>query len=266
MGKKLSTDQYKILLTNILCIFDAYCSKHELTYFIAYGTLLGAVRHGGFIPWDDDIDVCMPREDYIRFNNLVKTDPLSDYLVIKSEFFHNTEYPFTKIEDKRTIIYNSKSTLHTSLWIDVFPLDYVNSKAYLLKLKLKIISIIAILIEQRCVETILENNRLKLMARRLVCKFSKIPPDSFWCSCVEKLLYSVTKDGDLLANLTWGYGLKELMPYSVYYPVKRISFEGIEVNAPNDEKTYLSTIYGDYMKIPPEEQRRNHKILVSINE
>lgn len=264
--RKLSQEQTKEYLLNILMTFDKFCSTHGLTYFIAYGTLLGAVRHGGFIPWDDDIDVVMPRRDYDKFIKIVSEKPLSENMVIKSEANNNTDYPFTKIEDIRTRIYNSKSTLHSSLWIDVFPLDEIDPSYKFLKINDKLVRFFGLLIEQSCVESITENNIIKKQFRRILCSVSKLPPKHFWLKCVNFVINLNKKNSNYLANIVWGYGLKEIMDKSIYFPIKQISFEGVMFNAPNNVNLYLSTIYGDYMTLPPEEKRVNHKIQVSIKE
>ena len=119
--RKLQLTQLKILE-----FFDGFCSKNNLKYSIVYGTLLGAVRHGGSIPWDDDIDVCMPREDYDKFLSLWKdTD---EYLVQNNDISNDFSQSFLKIRKKNTA-FVQKTDLgkeyHKGIFVDVFPFDKV---------------------------------------------------------------------------------------------------------------------------------------------
>lgn len=98
--QRLSSDEIKRIELNILLKFDDYCQENNLRYYLAGGTLLGAIRHKGFIPWDDDIDVCMPRPDYERF---IRSYSQAQYCYkLKSGYLKNFSAPFTKVIDIRT--------------------------------------------------------------------------------------------------------------------------------------------------------------------
>ena len=113
---------------NILKFIDRVCKENDISYFVNYGTLLGAIRHKGFIPWDDDIDICLYREDYNRFLNVVKELKDERYKVLDYDssdwYFQN----FAVIVDDWTIVEdNIKVKPHdTSVFVDVFPVDRVN--------------------------------------------------------------------------------------------------------------------------------------------
>ena len=102
--KKLSSDEIKETIFQILSEFADYCDKNNLRYFLSGGTLLGAIRHKGFIPWDDDIDVIMPRPDYERLHNLIIESPISSRLYLRSYENGAADFPFAKIEDLNTEI------------------------------------------------------------------------------------------------------------------------------------------------------------------
>ena len=108
--------------------FDAYCKKHQLRYYVTGGTLLGAVRHNGFIPWDDDFDVVMPRPDYIRFLEMVRMNPIADACVYAREFDRQWRLMFAKVCDSRMnyvdkIKVESNLNLSDGICIDVIPID-----------------------------------------------------------------------------------------------------------------------------------------------
>ena len=110
---------------NLLEQLDIVCKKHNIPYYIYYGTLLGAVRHKGFIPWDDDIDVVMFREDYERFQKIAPTEFKEPYF-FQSTYTDRMLWFFSKIRDSRTTaIEFSKKNLNQGMFIDIFPLDDV---------------------------------------------------------------------------------------------------------------------------------------------
>ena len=116
---------------DIMREIDRICRKHNLTYFLAYGTLLGAVRHKGFIPWDEDMDIMMPREDYEQFLK-VASDELPLHLMIDS-YPQNPRYfnPFAKVRNRNTLFAIRALQNYDGpqgLWIDIFPMDYADER------------------------------------------------------------------------------------------------------------------------------------------
>lgn len=123
--KEISVSQAKQILLEILQEFHQFCHRENLRYSLYAGSLIGALRHQGFIPWDDDIDVLMPREDYERLFHLYRTSPHPAYLELNdSRTRPGYFYPFMKLEDTRTImIGKGKKRVRIGLHIDIFPLD-----------------------------------------------------------------------------------------------------------------------------------------------
>ena len=120
--KKLTPAECKLRILNLLVEFADYCDTNNLRYYLLGGTLLGAVRHKGFIPWDDDIDVCMPRPDYERFIELQSKNKKIEFRCIEN---NTSDLPFMKIIDKKTFVrqlYTAESET-SNLWVDIFPFD-----------------------------------------------------------------------------------------------------------------------------------------------
>ena len=124
--KQLNIREIQLEEVEILKEFIKFANENNLKYYLSGGTMIGAVRHQGFIPWDDDIDIAMPRPDYDRLINLAKTKKISEELEIKSLELGNLAYPFVKIINKNIDIV-SKSAEDKNLWIDIFPIDAVPS-------------------------------------------------------------------------------------------------------------------------------------------
>ena len=123
--KYLTSEEIHVVLLDILSEFDRICREHDLKYSLAYGTLLGAIRHKGFIPWDDDVDVVMPRPDYERFYELIRSGEaaLSKHFVLSEDRGKKAVYPFLKLMDDRFSIKCSTHIEVPYLFIDIFPLD-----------------------------------------------------------------------------------------------------------------------------------------------
>ena len=121
--KKLSNVECKEVIFSILKEFADFCDSNKLKYYLAYGTILGAIRHKDFIPWDDDIDVYMPRPDYIRFKTLFKERYSGAKYQLRSDQKNKVDLPFEKVMDMTTIVDTKMNDVDHHLWIDIFPLD-----------------------------------------------------------------------------------------------------------------------------------------------
>lgn len=254
--RKISLDEMKSIELDILIAFDDFCKQNRLRYYLSSGTLLGAVRHKGFIPWDDDIDVTMPRTDYEKMFELLPTAlQKSNYRLI-SYRDKSSIYPFAKIIDERTVAVEQmvNPLYKTGVWIDVFPLDGLNENDDPFKFDSKIRMKYALLAANPDTATTPLRKAAKKILRPLAGKkdlFQLALEDDRNAASIP-----ITEGKDL-GLVIWGYGRKERMPYC-FLEATRLEFEGHLFSAPKHWDMYLRSIYGDYMKLPPEDKRLPH--------
>ena len=253
-------------LFEILVAFADFCEEQHLTYFLAYGTLLGAIRHKGFIPWDDDVDVIVPREDYERIHEFAR----SGKMIGKYKFeFYDTEekylYPFCKLVDTSTILKERLSNpWPMGLYIDVFPLDRVPAVDMQGNKIIKKMNFHSILLnstiwkacgnEPSCIRFLysigtlipkLFNRQIRRISPRKIDELAQ-----FW-NCVD--------NSNFVSQLDWTSGLKRrVYVASDIFPLKELSFNEKLFKVPNNCDSLLKQWYGDYMQLPPEKNRIPH--------
>ena len=240
---------------DMLTAFVEVCRKHDIKYSLQGGTLLGAVRHKGFIPWDDDVDVSLPRKDYEHFIKVAQKELPSYYFLQTKDT--DPEYPnnFAKIRDSRTTFIETSARhldINHGAYIDIFPIDYypdgfgakifelkkklltwrINTAFYMPHMSLK--SKIATLIS-----CILYPSRRKAIEKR------------------EKLFTSVGKSTRVVNN-SGAWLEKEIIPCDWLQETIEMSFEGIRVQGSAKYDEWLTYVYGDYMQLPPEKDRKGH--------
>lgn len=250
------------ILINMLGWFHDFCIENQLTYFVVGGTMLGAVRHKGFIPWDDDIDVGMPREDYERLRVIARQLNHAKYF-LEFPSLKNKEYPyrFCKLYDKdTTFVENLYKPFKRGIYIDVFPLDGVGNtleqaKKIYKPIGVKIRILLSMTSPKRKDKSLYKKMGIKILRffSNLFYKQHKII-NSIDNDC-KKLAYN---DCQCVANLAGNWGAKEIMSKSYFGTPTLYKFEDIEVFGVEKPHEYLTSLYGDYMKLPPEEKRKPH--------
>lgn len=253
--KELQLRELKILRR-----FISICENNKLTYYLAGGTLLGAVRHSGFIPWDDDVDVIMPRKDYDIFIEIAaKTD--SDYEILSIQNDIKYCHLFAKYMDSNTaaIGYNYiQSQSRFGVWIDIFPLDKASvsffSKRWFSS-KEKILNTCIEHIRTEGASTKSTGNSFKKKIKSVIvllyCQKKTLQELNIQ---KEKLYRSFTrKNTGYVCNFA---GRRIVLPESVFGTGIKMEFEGILVNVPSQYNVWLEKLYGpDYMETPSVEKQ-----------
>lgn len=240
---------------DMLAEFVRICDKHGIKYFVQGGTLLGTVRHGGFIPWDDDVDVSLHRDDYEKFL-AVAEEELPDYYFLQTKDT-DPEYPnnFAKIRDSRTTFIESSAKnlkINHGAYIDIFPLDnYPDGK------KAKIYELKKRLLTQRIYKAFYMPHMsfiAKIITMITVILFPSLK------GAVEKRekLFKSVPYSDRVVNNSGAWLDKEIIPREWVQDTIQMEFEGIKVNVSDKFDEWLTYVYGDYMNLPPENERVGH--------
>lgn len=260
--REISNDNLKLICKDILKRFTEICDEQNLKYSIFYGTLIGAVRHQGFIPWDDDIDVVMPREDYEKLINLQYED---DRYEIKSyRYTDDYFYPFSKMVDKTTVIFEKyRAEKNMGLYIDIFPIDFVDNYengfdkdiAKALRNR-RLMNHMAGSTDKKYAKNPL-NYIIKIVAHKIM--------DPFRLSLIEKFDKEFIKDsGEYCINfVNNAEGAVQIFKSSYWDNLIPMKFEDLEVMGFGDYDDILGRKYGDYMSLPPAEAQVTHHSFTS---
>ena len=269
--------QLKASLLEMYKVIADFCEKHGLVVFLGGGSCLGAVRHKGFIPWDDDLDLNMPRADYDKLIALIEQGEFPDgYEFSYPSKKHDSKNAFLKIYKngtKNVEIYDIGTSFPKGINIDIFPMENVPTNKLVRYVKalcfeiIKAIAVSSFYYENRNPELerfINADEDLKKMYRTrclLGRMFSWIGHRrlGYWADRIAQH----KKESELITYPTGRrHYLGEIMPRSVFLPVSKGIFEGIEVNLPAQPEKYLENLYGKtYMQVPPPEKRERHFVV-----
>ena len=252
MGNKMSLNEIHQVQIEMLKCIDEFCKKQNIRYSLGGGTLLGAVRHHGFIPWDDDVDIMMPRQDYELFMR-----SFCDYYPHYKKF--TDKYPdnpilFDKVYDDRTLLL--EEGLEYGVFIDIFAIDGFPKQKELIfdffkkeRLYLRLIKI--------------KNKSIKKIPFKSLFS-SLLPPMKILKNKMSCLYSTYDFEKSPLASVLMGeYGIAEVMKDVVYKEYTRLDFEGVSLSCIKHYDTYLTQHYGHYMELPPEDKRKTtHNIEV----
>lgn len=261
--KYLDKNNIKIYELNILINFDIFCKKNNIRYYLSGGTLLGAVRHKGFIPWDDDIDVCIPRKDYEKLKEIFPRIYNNRYL-LRSRERNNFIYPFMKLVDINTKVdcKYMKESIDKNLWIDIFPVDGLPNDIDEVRYVYKIVDRYRKILMLNFAKVGQGSTKIKKFLKPIFILFAKFIGVNRCIKKIEEIstIYDYDKS-DYVGAITWGlYGVGERMKKSEFEKTVYVDFEGYKFPTFSCWDSYLKNLYGDYMKLPPIEKRKTHDI------
>ncbi len=242
----------------ILKEFDKICKKNNIEYWLDSGTLLGAVRHKGFIPWDDDIDVCIAKKDEKKLCEVLKKE-LPYYLFLTNEPVRQGEekLKFYKIRDRYSSSYETiLEERQTGIWIDIFIMNEIKSN--------KLISYLI----NKCPTNVInkEDKNIKKYIRKILFYILKLFNIENKSVLKKKYYSKLTKECKNKDSLIYMDGEMCWQTYKKkwIYPLKELTFEGYKFPVPNEYDKYLKSYYGNYMQLPPLNKRGHHWIKFDI--
>lgn len=266
-----SLNEIQIRLLEMLGWFHQYCVKNNIKYYLLGGTMLGAARHKGFIPWDDDIDVGIPRKDYEKFLQTTKRLRQSNNKYIVESWKdgkRDYEYPYAKVYDTTTtLIENKRKKIKRGIFIDVFPLDGIGNSEAEVKSNYRTIELKFNLLSARTCAVREGRNKVKNLAVKIM---SVIPESVFNARKMIATLNELCQKNDFetsgyVGNLMGAWHSKEIMLKKVYGNPTLYDFEGIQVYGVENYDAYLTHMYGDWRELPPKEKRVTHHDFIELN-
>lgn len=263
-GIPLSQYEIKRKEVDILLAFHDFCHINKLRYTLAYGTLIGAVRHKGFIPWDDDIDVIMPRPDYDRFIDLALSGFYpGDYRVQATEIDGFLQ-SFAKVIDPRVAVKSGRNLSSDGewLWIDVFPVDGLPESAHCRSALYQLTKVLSTLCVVGQLDPCYKSTLLMQLSAFI---FGPIARHSNLSMRANRFLNKISTKIEFGATgyagvIGWGFGQRESFPPVYFTDRIMMPFESHYFYGPREYDRILRCQYGDYMELPPENERVTHEL------
>ncbi len=273
MGKKLTMEQHrKILLDELIFITDL-CDKNGIKYFLYRGTLLGAVKYRGFIPWDDDVDIALLRNDYEKLLSILEKNENENYKVLHMNNTKDYYYSFAKLVCKKTkLIENAKEIKELGVYIDIFPLDGIadNYNVEMRKIRfLKNLVARRMRIKNQLPKTMVkerktQKNRYKYFKNFMYAFIDYITLPlgyNFFVKKLDKKLKLYNKREHKYVSRYSNFD--GVFDKKLFDEIDTYTFENKEFKSVKNYDLYLKQLYGDYTKeLPKEEQRSHHQIKV----
>jgi len=259
---ELDIEALKKVELDILSFIHDFCEKNDIKYSLCGGTLLGAVRHKGFIPWDDDIDIFMLRDQYEKFISLMENNDDDTFKLITYKNSKNYNLLFAKVVDKRTILIEDhfKKVNDMGVYVDIFPIDSLadsveESKKKLKKSKFK--KFIGVASNWRHFYINKNSGFLRQIPRFIFYIASRFKNPKKGYLTIEKQ-FPYDNNLKYFGVVCGVYNEKEIMLKETFDFSEYLEFEGRKFCVIKDYKTYLTSLYGNYMELPPVEKRVAH--------
>ena len=226
----------------ILKEIDAICSRNHIDYWLDGGTILGAVRHGGFIPWDDDIDIAMRLEDLPRFVEAARRELPKQLYIQTPDTDPNVRMPIYKVRDTESFLVEGGDDFARAygkgLYVDIFPMIPYPS----------------------CSKSFIKLSSQHYYSWRSFVEFFYFGMKRAWCKLQWNVACLLKKKGDFTSNTLNNNGYGIMHRTDSIFPTQRIKFEDAEFSAPANPDAYLTDLYRNYMQLPPEDKRGGHAV------
>lgn len=263
--KQLTLPEIRQRLLGILIELNDFCEENNIHYYLCAGTLLGAIRHKGFIPWDDDIDIAMSRPFYDKLQDIARhNDVFHGHYKIVIYQNGTTHYPFMKVLDTETYTEQSytNETNENSLWVDIFPFDGVpadiSARKHLYHKEL----IVRKTLNLTYAKIGDGKTKFKAIVKPLLIPFAKLYGADRANKKIDQLCRSYGYDNaKYVGDIIWGAYNSEIMLKKNFENFVYVSFEGHKFRTMSCWDQYLTDLYGDYMQLPPKSERENHHLL-----
>lgn len=247
--------------------FVEICKSEKLVYFMLDGTMLGAVRHNAYIPWDDDADFGMPRPDYERFLSVASQHLTAE---VRLETYQNTDnycYYFSRLASNKNKIQitNRQDNIREFVWIDIFPLDGMPNGVIARKIHMFRLLYRKMMFQFSRFSQAVNLRRKRIWYERVLVSIGKSFPiekllskEKQWVKLDNALKKFPYEKSSIIVHFLSEYRFKEMFQKEVFSDGASYTFEGMQLNGPLDYDFYLTQVYGDYMTPPPESERNKH--------
>lgn len=241
---------------SILEEIDRICQRHQINYWLDGGTLLGAVRHGGFIPWDDDIDIAMRQDDLERFINIAPAELREGLFLQTPQTEPESKEPIIKVRDLNSFYVegadNFAADYQKGLYVDIFPMTAYPTlpRQWVKRITLGISKSYSIL------------RKAHYYSLRSFAEFFWFGVKYLLCTSLWKVLSTLRPKDTYFSNILINNGYGIMHRQDSIFPTSTITFEGKTFRAPSNPDAYLSDLYRNYMEVPPEEKRKIHSVFI----
>lgn len=254
---ELSIEELRTVQLDVLAEFDRICRAHGLTYYAAFGTLLGAVRHGGYIPWDDDIDVMMPRADYDRLHDIFQTAAPQHVSLSSPRTRADWQFPFAKIGDERTQLWEPlENPLPLAVNVDLFPVDALPSGRLTCWLQSRLLTMLRWAVELRYIAAERGRGWHHPWTITLGKPLLRLIPLRLLVGALTRLAHPGPWPGDRVGmrvgSSNWSVPAGDLGS-----PIE-VEFEHLRLLAPANPEAVLTAVYGDFRQLPPDAEQTSH--------
>lgn len=273
---QMSKEDRKILNTKLIGILQkimGICEANNIRWFVGFGGCIGAIRHKGCIPWDDDIDLCMPRPDYDRFLEICKNMDLGDYELATLEDTPGYKVHISRMYDKNSTMWINTVSLHVAgIFIDIFPIDGIldtQAKSSFERFRFwMIISRYSRMYYSRSDRwNLLKERKFSIYLVVLITALFRKPLQKLSFKMIEKTVrkYPFEKSEHCMCYDAIVYRLRNVMPKKWIEETIWVPFENIQVRIPKYYHEYLTHIYGDYMTPPPDDKKDDRHVITYMD-